>query len=73
MKEKEEDDDGSDGPVERPPLILSKVEEPEEQRNSNCDERKQQINQEVDIDVLRSLIRYTKQKTYQCPGNNRGR
>ena len=73
MKEKEEDDDGSDGPVERPPLILSKVEEPEEQRNSNCDERKQQINQEVDIDVLRSFIPCNKYITYQCPGNNRGR
>ena len=56
MEKKEEDDDSCDGSVQRPLLILSKVKEPEEQRNSNCNERKEQIHQQVDVDVLRSLV-----------------
>ena len=73
MEKKEEDDDSCDGSVQRPLLVLSKVEEPEEERNSNCDEGKQQIHQKVDVDAFRSLIGYCKHSTYHSPGNSRER
>ena len=56
MEKEEEDDDCGDGAIHRPSLVPSDVKEPEEKRETNSNQRKEQVNQEVDVDALHSLI-----------------
>ena len=55
MEKEEEDDDCGDGAIHRPSLVPSDVKEPEEKRETNSNQRKEQVNQEVDVDALHSL------------------
>ena len=55
MEEEEEDDDSCDGAIEGPSPVASNVEEPEEKREAHGHQRKQQVDEQIDVDVLHSL------------------
>ena len=56
MEKEEEDDDGGNGAIECPFLVLSNVEEPEEKGYSHSHEREEKIDQQIDVGILNSLI-----------------
>ena len=56
VEEEEEDDDCGDGAVGCLPAIASDVEEPEEERETDAQERQQKEDEKVDEDTLQSFL-----------------
>lgn len=56
MEKEKEDDDCGDGAIYRSSLVSANVEEPEEERGTDCDEREKKVDEEIDVGILNSLI-----------------